>query len=492
MLLPLNLLRSCLRVDAAETTPAEDNLRALIDELDLDGVDGYLVKHLTDILDASSMVPTLEQVRDWCIRQELRADARATAAIARLEGVPEADALEGPAFRYALTSYRDEVLREGLSSMLIEASTVLSTGVQTQVRVNGKWEPKTLRGPSDAVDLITSKLATIGRNMRQSVVEGELRAGVEGYQREMERRAARGTGVLSGIRAIDEAHFGLQPGQLAFILAFTSHYKSTFSMNWAYRAAIRQQKNVGIVSLEMSGFSLQTALTLMHCSHPRFDDERGGLKITAETVRTNNFDPAQRAFWGKVLDDLATNQDYGRIFFREPQGAMTVPEIQRWAEKINRDQRLELLVIDYLGLVDLSTTNKGMEQSSHLNQVVRQTKMLAMGFNKGQGVPILSPFQANRQGYADAEKNSGRYKLTAMAWAPEAEKSADLVYSLYLDDALRQSNELVLGNLKARDARVFTDLVRVFSDPETRLIENMSGSWSGEGDSSSANDTLDL
>jgi hypothetical protein len=208
--------------------------------------------------------------------------------------------------------------------------------------------------------------------------------------------------------------------------------------------------------------------------------------VTAETLRTNGFRPQQRKFFERVMHDLETG-DYGRIYYREAQASITVHDIQRWAEKLHRETPLDMILIDYLGLVDLGPGKVGQEQSSYLNQVVRQTKIMANSFAGGRGITVLSPFQANRDGYKEAEKNSGRYKLTAMAWASEAEKSADLVYSTYLDDGLRAANELVVGSLKARDSEVLTDLVKVFCDPKTRRIEGL-----GMGADSIGGESLDL
>ncbi len=488
MTLPGTLLRSCIRLDADEETPCEVHLRRLTEVVTLQGVDAFIVSHLLDIYGTTGRAPDLEQVREWCIRQEARANAQGTAALARLEGLEDVEPVVGVPFEYGLRDFREEVLRSGLSAALLEASAILTTGLQTQEREKetGLWKPKTLLGPEAAIDVLQTRMTTIAVQVRSASMDGEVRADVGRYQREVARRARQGQGVLSGIRAIDETHFGLQPGQLAFILAFTSHYKSTFSFNWAYRAAIQQKRNVGVVSLEMSGFALQNALTLMHCGHPRFDEAREGLEISSEAIKQGT-SPEQQAFLDMVLDDLRENVDYGRIFFREAQTAVTMPDIRRWAEDKDRETPLDLLVIDYMGLVDLSTTASGMAEGKYLNQVVRQAKILASGFGGGRGIPILSPFQANREGYKDAQKNNGRYQLTAMAWANEAEKSADLVYSLYLNDADRAVNELTLGNLKARDGRVFTELPRLFVDPKTRLIEDVTGGFGGSLEASVMN-----
>jgi hypothetical protein len=99
--------------------------------------------------------------------------------------------------------------------------------------------------------------------------------------------------------------------------------------------------------------------------------------------------------------------------------------------------------------------------------------MLAMTFANGRGIPIVSPWQANRSGYTEAEKNGGRYKLTAMAGANEAERSADFIYYTYRDDTLRNSREVLLGNLKARNYPEISEPFKAFADPAIRVIDNL-------------------
>jgi hypothetical protein len=166
----------------------------------------------------------------------------------------------------------------------------------------------------------------------------------------------------------------------------------------------------------------------------------------------------------------------------EPMHGWGITErIEQWSESLAREQPLHLLTIDYLGLVDLSATQSGMQDVQSLNQVVRQAKGLAASFNHGKGISILSPFQSNREGYKEAMKSEGRYNLTAMAWANEAERSADNVFSVYLDASMRSTNELVIGHLKHREGPVVPDLVRVFADPKTRRIDDLSVSAGAGG-----------
>jgi hypothetical protein len=91
-----------------------------------------------------------------------------------------------------------------------------------------------------------------------------------------------------------------------------------------------------------------------------------------------------------------------------------------------------------------------------------------------------SPFQANREGLKDAEKNGGHYKLTALAGANEAEKSSDLVYYTYLDDHRRQRSVLAFGNLKNRDGKMFTEQLELSAKASTRMICDIKSSTTAD------------
>lgn len=474
MLLPPSVLRSCIQVE--RDPRVEENLRILTRELALEGIDGFIVESLAEILDRARDVPSLYQVKDWATRLELQGDARGSAAAARLEGLESAPFISGTDFRYALDAFKEGLLRQSLGDAILEAGTILSTGVQKQVPAgSGQWRPQVLQGPADAIAALSKRLGTITRQVRGIGAEGELRADTRKFQQEVDRRAANPNrrGALSGIKQIDQIHNGIQPGQLVLVLGFTAHLKSTLCFNWVYRTVVEQGLNAGLVNLEMSTFAMQTAMALMHCASPQFERDRADLKITKDKIKTG-LNPREREFLRAVMDDLTTNEKYGRLYYREGQTVITMEDIARWAEGVNRENRLDLLAIDYLGLVDRgATVGEGLTGHGGLNVVVRQAKLLANSFDNGRGIGVLSPFQSNREGYKEAEKNSGRYRLTAMYMTPEAEKSADLVYSTYLDEGLTAANELLIGNLKARDDKMFTELVKVFADPDTRVIADL-------------------
>ena len=84
--------------------------------------------------------------------------------------------------------------------------------------------------------------------------------------------------------------------------------------------------------------------------------------------------------------------------------------------------------------------------------------------NKQIAVLILS--QASREGWKDAVRHEGKYKLTALAEANELERASSLVLSTYSSDTLKQVNEAKVQILKNRDGQVWSEPAEVFVDPK--------------------------
>ena len=169
--------------------------------------------------------------------------------------------------------------------------------------------------------------------------------------------------------------------------------------------------------------------------------------------------------------EMRASEAYGSIIVERPVGDMTVPEIKLKAEVEHRKTPLGLIIADHAGLVEndkgRSVNNFGMS----LNYVMKDFAQLALNFNDGEGIPVCTPFQANRQGWKEACKNDGHYKLDALSWANEAERSASLIVYTFLGDTdeLRKNEEVKIGCLKNRDGSHFKQFTGKVHFPSRRI-----------------------
>ena len=98
-----------------------------------------------------------------------------------------------------------------------------------------------------------------------------------------------------------------------------------------------------------------------------------------------------------------------------------------------------------------------------------------MGFNRGMGIAVVGLFQISREGFRSAEKNGGRYNLTHLSYANEAERSSDIVTATWIDDELRKLNRAIFMCLKTRDTKPFDRVpVRVEFACRRMLTDNTS------------------
>jgi hypothetical protein len=156
-----------------------------------------------------------------------------------------------------------------------------------------------------------------------------------------------------------------------------------------------------------------------------------------------------------VVPDFNSGE-YGKIHIEvaDPDKSdFTLMDAQMRAEMIYNKSPFHLLYLDHAGL--LAPRKWVSSTTERLNEVIRDAKRLAMKFNKGQGIPVISLFQLNREGFKSAEKNGGIYNLTALAYSNENERSSDIITTTYLSDEMRKKARVQFQCLKSRDQKPF-------------------------------------
>ena len=129
---------------------------------------------------------------------------------------------------------------------------------------------------------------------------------------------------------------------------------------------------------------------------------------------------------------------------------------------------MRMIVIDHAGL--MQSRQKHTSTTERLNEVLRDLKRLAMNFNQGMGIAVLALFQISREGYKAALKAGGRYNLTHLSYANEAERSSDIVTATWVDEELEESNLVKFQNLKARDHKKFKEFYSGVLWPARRVF----------------------
>ncbi len=273
--------------------------------------------------------------------------------------------------------------------------------------------------------------------------------------------------VLAGDLAWDEVVSVTPQGyQMTYDLSVPLHHSfvaddivthnTMFACNWAYNLVTRYRRNVLYFSLEMPYDQLRRNFYVMHSAHARWAAQ-GYAPLDYRKVRDGELTPAEKEFYRMVVQDFSTNPEYTELEIIAPDRDYTIKDIKLEAEMLHKQTEVGLIVIDHGQLVEPDKRSK--DYVVELNAIVRGAKKLALHFNHGEKVPVLMLFQINRQGKEDADKNEGRYKASAIAYANEVEKSADVITTTYLNDDHRRNGTTLFCNLKTRDNAKFEPFV---------------------------------
>lgn len=259
------------------------------------------------------------------------------------------------------------------------------------------------------------------------------------------------------------------PEHKSFVVNDVVSHNTTVALNYAYNNAFIYNKNIFYAILEMTYTSLRRQIYVIHSSHGKFvtdwylEDKRRGLPddqcyrgIDYRKVRDGELSDFDLERFKKVAQDFKANCK-GKLFVWRPEDEVKMSDIKKKSEMFHNKYGCDGLIIDYLGLVQ--PKHRIQDQLASVNSVVREGRMLALNFGRGRGIPLLSLFQMNRQGKMRADKNDGRYDYSAIAFANQIEKDADVITYTYLNDELRKDGKFYLGNLKNRDNPIFERMV---------------------------------
>jgi len=387
------------------------------------------------------------------------------AVLAVLSNVKGKKPFVGQSFRSILKSVRDEQNNLRMERILTNTLHISQNGMTVNKRQ--------LKGITDSISYFATETKVLQQNITGLKLESQIlsKEDVAEAEEEYERVAKDPTsvvGVFTGIDKIDETLKGLKNQEFMIVAAYTGHCKTTFCLNMAYRA-LYSGFNTGFVTLEMSLPEIRRAIYVLHSCNPLFRAKYPQYAKYVGNISFNNvtyggLTEEEKAYLKLVHEDLLTNPDYGRFFVWQPDKARTtVSDVDMKIRQFNHElmnmgRELDFTVIDYITLLEVDAQDKSKDHNQNLNNIIKQLKRLCLTFNNGKGTRMLSPFQVNRDGYKTAKEHEGIYNSTALSNAHEAERSADVIVSLFVDESERKSGMMKICNLKNRRDRLFDPL----------------------------------
>ena len=249
-------------------------------------------------------------------------------------------------------------------------------------------------------------------------------------------------GALTGFVELDHLTKGIQPGELALVIGFTSEGKSKVAYNIAYNVCYNQGLNVLFGTNEATRSQVRLNMLVRH-SHASQFNHRRGLKYS--DVVHGDLSPEDEETFKKVLYDVRHNKDHGKMYAFQLPSKASVAYLDEILYRQSKLYPVGLLVVDYLELM-------GSTKREDLNDMLVAVKRLAVEHK----VPILSPWQVSREAWREAQK-SGQYTKAATADTSQTERASDLMISILKpDDAPNTLKCQILKNRSGESGLQFT------------------------------------
>ncbi len=224
------------------------------------------------------------------------------------------------------------------------------------------------------------------------------------------------TGISTGFKDLDQLTSGLQPSDLVLVAARPSMGKTAFTLNIATYAALHET-SVAFFSLEMSKEQL---VQRMLCSEGGIDSQR---------LRTGQLADSE---WDQLIE-TADRLSRAKIYIDDTPG-ITVMELRSKARRLKAEHGLDLVIIDYLQLMQGRASRNGDNRQQEISEISRSLKALARELR----VPVVALSQLSRSVESRQVKKP---MLSDLRESGSLEQDADIVMFLYREDYYDQETE---------------------------------------------------
>ncbi len=250
------------------------------------------------------------------------------------------------------------------------------------------------------------------------------------------------SGLATGLTDLDSRMGGLQPSDLIILAGRPGMGKTALATNLAYNVAKafaqgevradghRETINGGIVgffSLEMSAEQLATRIIAEQTGIP-------SNKIRRGAIDESDFE--------KIKDVSIELQNLP--FYVDETGGLSIGQLAARARRLKRQRGLDLLVIDYVQLLQGSTRRSSENRVQEITEITTRLKALAKELN----IPILALSQLSRQVEAREDK---RPQLSDLRESGSIEQDADVVLFVFREEYYHQMRKPMESNREKFD-----------------------------------------
>ena len=223
------------------------------------------------------------------------------------------------------------------------------------------------------------------------------------------------TGVTTGFKDLNKKINGPQRTDLILVAARPAMGKTAFALNLVQNAAIKGNASVAVFSLEMSKEQLAQRMIAAQSN------------VELKKMKTGTLNDAD---WPRIISAMAVMSD-AKIFIDDTPG-IKINELRSKCRKLKMEQGLDLVMIDYLQLMESDSKNESRQQE--ISKISRSLKILA----KELDCPVVALSQLSR---APEQRADHRPVLSDLRESGAIEQDADIVMFLYRDEYYHSDSE---------------------------------------------------
>lgn len=230
------------------------------------------------------------------------------------------------------------------------------------------------------------------------------------------------SGLQSGFHDLDKITSGWQQSDLVIIAARPAMGKTAFVLSMAKNMAVNYNIPIAVFSLEMSNLQLVNRLICNVC-------ELDGNKIKSGQL--------SRVEWDQLMSRI--KQLYSAPLYIDDTPSLSVFELRTKARRLVREHHIQMIVIDYLQLMNASGMKFGSREQE-VSTISRSLKQLA----KELAIPVVALSQLNRS--VESRADGKRPQLSDLRESGAIEQDADIVCFIHRPEYYTKSSEDAQGN----------------------------------------------
>ena len=245
------------------------------------------------------------------------------------------------------------------------------------------------------------------------------------------QRDGRLSGLATGLRDLDSKMGGLQKSDLIILAGRPGMGKTSLATNIAYNVAkawrgevqtdghieTANGGRVGFFSLEMSAEQLAT----------RILSEQ--TEISSSRIRRGEITQADF----EIIKDKSVEIQHLPLFIDET-GGLSIAQLAARARRLKRQRGLDLLVIDYIQLLQGTTRRSAENRVQEVTEITTSLKALA----KELAIPVLALSQLSRQ---VENRDDKRPQLSDLRESGSIEQDADVVLFVFREEYYLSNKE---------------------------------------------------